>query len=196
MITQENNTSRKGKKWTEEEDNILQEMWGSYNIRNIAKALNRTTCGVQKRVAALGLGHALDNSSMIRFSDFLKEFGITNYGSGRLNAYLKAGFPLRRFKNNKRIFYMVNIESFWEFAEKNTYLFDFSKLEPNAFGKEPEWMKEVRKTHYQQQTLARNNRKTWSEYEVKELVRLSSSNFPLSEIATRLGRTDVAIISQ
>ena len=49
--------------WTQDEEEYLQEMWGSRSIPAIAKHLGRTVNAVKVRVARLGLGPSLMRQS-------------------------------------------------------------------------------------------------------------------------------------
>lgn len=39
-------------------------------------------------------------------------------------------------------FKVINLDEFWKWAEKNRTIIDFSQLEENVLGKEPEWLKD------------------------------------------------------
>ena len=187
--------ARSKKFWTEEEIEYLEESWGKYSAPSIAKKLNRTLCGVQQKAIKLGLGSSVANSDMVPFIDLLREFDIEKNYSSCYESFTKAGFKIYTFRNNTRFFNMIDLDEFWEFAEKNPHFFDFSKLELNALGKEPEWVKNVRREHYKQRVYKKNARSSWSEREIKELVRLTTVyHLPCVEIAARLNRTETAII--
>ena len=146
---EEKTPTRSGRRWTEAEVEDLYWYWGMYSIPTIAKRLNRSVGAIKDKVTKLGLGYAIRNSSMIPLSAFIAEFG---YHTNSLDAVAKkltiAGFKIHGLRVEKKTFRMVSISEFWQFAEHNTHLFDFSKLQEGAFGNEPDWVKKVRKEHY------------------------------------------------
>ena len=179
--------------WTPEDEDLLQEDWGTCSVKTIAGNLGRTVASVQRRASELGLGRAVDNSTMILFADLIRELKMPKLNTRQMKVLLDAGFPMRTFRANERFFKMVDIEEFWEFAEANPHFFDFSKLEKNALGMEPWWVQDARKTYMQHNAIARKRNKEWTNDEDKELVRLINTNLSLLEIAKRLGRTEAGV---
>ena len=174
---------------------LLQEYWGTFSTPNIAEKLNRTTVAVRARTKFLGLGYQVENSEYITLGSLLAEFGVkTDSRSWQINIWLKEGFPVHRQRVDKRTFKMVDLEEFWDFAEKNKHLFDFSKLELNALGKEPEWVKKARETDYQEKTFLLNDSRHWTRKDEKELLRLFNSGYTtVYELSKRMKRTESSI---
>ena len=134
----------KGKNWTREEEEQLAEEWGMYSADTIAKRLGRTRDAVIVRVARLGLGAHLENSAMISFNVLIKELGFSGGYEWQLQKFTEAGLKIHMQRVKDCSFRMVDIDEFWEFAEKNKHLIDFSRLEENALGAEPDWVKAKR----------------------------------------------------
>ena len=99
---------------------------------------------------------------------------------------------MQRVQNNS--FRMVDIGEFWEFAENNRHLFDFSRLEENALGEEPDWVKAKRTEDCKRARNVKPHNEKWTEHEDRELLRLLREyRYTYSEIAARLHRTEGAI---
>lgn len=138
-----NKTPPKAKKrWTKAEENYLEEHWGNTSLKTIAKNLGRSESAVIVRINRLGLGPGLQNCDRLSWNQFIIALQGSNYGSSYMKKRLiAAGFPVHTQiirGQNKARYTTVDVEEFWEFAEKNKDLFDFSRLEPYAFGPEPE----------------------------------------------------------
>lgn len=170
-----------------------------YSIPTIAKRMNRSEAAIKVRASRLGLGAHLAASEFITFNVLIQELGISKHGSGScyswaLEKFQKCGLKIHKHRVQNNTFKMVNIEEFWEFAEKNRHLFDFSRLEENVLGMEPEWVKVKRAEDYKRARMVKPKNYRWTEAEDRELLRLLRMyRFTYPEIAERLRRSEGAI---
>lgn len=184
----------KRKNWTREEEERLAEEWGMYSADAIAKHLNRTREAVIVKVARLGLGAHLENSSKISFNVLLKELGYLGGYEERLKRFEAAGLKIHMQRVKDCSFRMVDIDEFWEFAENNKHLIDFSRLDENALGAEPAWVKTKRTEDFKRKCTVKPHNTKWTETEDKELLRLLRAyRYTYPEIAERLHRSEGAI---
>lgn len=185
--------------WTQAERNRLAEEWGEYSIPTLAKRMNRSENGIRIMACRLGLGSHLSNSDLISFNTLLKEFGISKKSSGSsytfyLQKFKEEGLKIHTHRVSQNTFRMVDIEEFWEFAEKHRHLFDFSRLEENALGAEPAWVKVKRTEDYRRTFMVKPHNTQWTEAEDRELLRLLRMyRYTYSEIASKLCRSEGAI---
>lgn len=185
---------RHDKKWTKEEERLLSEEWGMYSADTIAKHLGRSRNAIIVRVARLGLGAHLENSSLFSFNILLKELGYSGGYEERLKRFEAAGLKIHMQRVKDCSFRMVDIDEFWEFAEKNKHLIDFSRLEECALGAEPAWVKAKRSEDFKRKCMVKPHNEKWSEAEDKELLRLLRMyRYTYPEIADRLHRSEGAI---
>lgn len=185
---------RSGKKWTREEEEQLAEEWGMYSADAIAKRLGRTRDAVIVRVARLGLGAHLENSAMISFNVLIKELGFLGGYEWLLQKFTESGLKIHMQRVKDCSFRMVDIDEFWEFAENNKHLIDFSRLEENALGAEPAWVKAKRTEDFKRKCAVKPHNAKWTEAEDKELLRLLRTyRYTYPEIAERLRRSEGAI---
>lgn len=185
--------------WTKAEYAALSEWWGQYSIPTIAKRLNRSTNAIIVKAQRLGLGPHIASSDLITFNELIKTvglskgFGGSNY-SWSLQKLQAAGLKIHKHRVENNTFRMVDIEEFWEFAEKNRHLFDFSRLEENVLGAEPAWVKVKRTEDFKRTFMVKPKNVHWTEAEDRELLRLLRQyKYTYPEIAARLHRSEGAI---
>lgn len=130
-----------GANWTNKQIDILCEKWGTVSIPQIAEQLGRTTTAVKLKASRLHLGAALDNSRFVTINVFLKAIGITGGSDYTLNLFKQAGLKIHLQKVEKSSFKMIDIDEFWDFADKNRTMIDFSRFSAGTIGPEPEWVK-------------------------------------------------------
>lgn len=176
-------------KWSKEDDNYLIEQWGVVSIPTIAKNLNRTEYSILNRKNRLGLPAFLDNGDYLTVNHLFHCLGKDSCSYTRNLWIQEYGFPVRHQRVNQCRFKIVKIEEFWEWAEKNRTLINWSTFEKNSLGEEPAWTKECRKH-------AEKKRRTskWTKEEdalLKTLVSLHK--FTWRELTERLNRSDGAI---
>lgn len=136
-----------GKRWSKDEIAYLEQKWGVYSTKAIAKRLGRTTRAVRNKAWERGLPCAslsYDGITLHQLAIALQK----DYST------LRKWIKTRRFPAYQKIFYqrkriyVVKYKHFWEWAEKNYWLIDFSKLESRLLGPEPKWVNQRRKGVY------------------------------------------------
>ena len=181
-----------GRNWTREEYDTLAELWGVYSLGTIAKRMNRSENAILIKVQRMGLGSHTSNSHMITLSSLLESFDYSY--SGYAPKFEAAGLKIHKQRVRNCSVKMVDIDEFWEFAEKNRHLFDFSRFEEYTLGAEPEWVKEKRAEGFRKKWAVKPHNTPWTEAEDKELLRLLREyRYTYPEIAARLHRTEGAI---
>jgi biotin operon repressor len=183
--------------WTKGELDRLAEEWGQYSIPTLAKRLNRSEDAIKIRAQRMGLGAHIAASELISLNVLMQELGLSRGGSNYTWSFQKlkeAGLKIHTQRVQNNSFRMVDIEEFWEFAEKNRHLFDFSRLEENALGAEPSWVKVKRAEDYRRTFLVKPHNHKWTDAEDKELLRLLRAyRYTYPEIAAKLRRSEGAI---
>lgn len=184
----------RGKTWTQMHLELLAEQWGMYSIPTIAKNLNRSEAAIMIKAHKLNLGAHLANSTMISLNTLLAELGWTGCYTERTKRLKAAGLKIHKQRVRECSFLMVDLDEFWEFADKNRYLFDFSRLEENALGAEPEWVKAKRTEDYKRTLIVKPHNTPWTESEDSRLVSLVQKyQYTYAEIAAKLHRSEGAI---
>ena len=183
---------RKARKWTLEEKQYLEDNWGTLSIGTIAKNLSRSRNAIEVMKNRLGLGAFLDNGDYVTMNQLLVTLGIRSGGYKKISWIQNRNFPVHKKRVGTNSFKVVYLEEFWEWAEKNRDLLDFSKFEENILGIEPEWAKEKRRHDVQK------NRKyittPWTAAEDQKLIRLlNRQKYSYEELSRELRRTNGAI---
>lgn len=179
------------KRWTTKEVRYLETWWGSMSLRGIAKRLDRSTACVRSKATKIGLGAELLHYDGITLSQLSRALKIDDIKHWR-NSY---GLPAKRklFGEKQRV-WVIDYESFWEWAESNKKLIDFSKLEVNLLGPEPEWVAVKRSLDFEKIKSFSQFYKKWSAREEAELLSLVDQyKFTYPEIAQKLGRSEHSI---
>ena len=180
--------------WTQAEKEQLAEEWGMYSIDTIASRLSRSRCAIILKASRLGLGPHLSASSLISFNVLIKELGLKGGYEWHLEKFTQAGLKIHNQRVKDCSFRMVDLDEFWRFAGQNKFLFDFSRLEENALGKEPEWVKVKRSEDFKRSRVVKPHNAKWTKAEDKQLLSLLRTyRYTWPEISQRLNRSEGAI---
>lgn len=184
-----------GRRWTKEELEYLQEHWGTSPTPKLAAKLNRTVNAIKLRASRMGLGPTLDSGTYITLNQIQETFNAASrrgYGAVMEGWVKKRGMPIHYKRVNKNRFRVVYLDEFWEWAYENRSYLDFSKMEPLALGKEPDWVKEQRKkdsNHFRGQ-----RKEPWTAEEDSRLIMLvKQMKYTYKELSDILCRSEGAI---
>lgn len=177
--------------WTTKEKRYLEDNWGSVSMQTLMAKLDRNKNAILIMVQRLGLGAFLDNGDYISYSQLLMAlFGIDDPSSAyRLNTSW-LDFPVKYKRVHKNRFKVVYLDEFWEWAEDNKRKIDFSKVEENILGAEPEWVKRKRKIDFE----CRMKTSPWTKAEDLKLERmLLQHKYNYTDLSAEFNRTEGAI---
>lgn len=178
--------------WSQEEKDYLQDNWGAVSIKHIATRLQRTIDAVDIKKNRMRLGRFLDNGEYITFNQLFKALNIIGGGYTTQSWIKNKKFPIKYKTVNNCRFKVVYLKDFWEWADINRSSIDWSRVEKNILGIEPEWVQRQRKADF-----LRNQRvKTgpWSVAEDQKLkYLLKQFQYTWPEISKILRRTEGAI---
>lgn len=139
------------------------------------------------------LGPHLLADDKISINQLFSAFGLRSY-TYLLGRMKKAGLRVRYHKTNSIRFRVVDLEEFWNFIEKNRTMLDFSKLEKNALGREPDWVESARREDDKLRVSLKPRRSRWTKSEDAELLRLvRGQKYSYAEIAQLMRRSCGAI---
>lgn len=181
------------RRWLPEEEEYLQERWGSSSIPSIAKKLGRSENAIIIRAQRLGLGAFLMGGDYITLNQLHIELTGRDVNAYNLTSWIKnRGMPVRMKRVGQCSFRIVYLEEFWKWAEEHRSFIDFSKLEPLALGEEPEWVEEQRKKDFVACSLQRKD--PWTKVDDERLIRLlKKQKYSYSDLSKMLQRTEGAI---
>lgn len=177
------------RKWTKEEENFMEEMWGTISIKAIAKNLGRSEKAVEVKKNKMQLGPFIESGDYITFGTLLKALGLeTEYAYKKKLWIEKKKLPVHKKTVKENTFRIIKIEEWWEWAEKNKGIIDFSRMEENILGIEPEWVKRKRKRDRDHRI--KYTTKPWTGIEDVKLRRmLQKKEYTYKQISKELKRT-------
>lgn len=183
-----------GKNWTKKEKEYLIENWGTLSITTIAKNLGRTENSIIVKKERLGLGAFLNSGDYVTWNQLQHAIGYGKSSSGyKMTSWVKnRAFPIHTKRVNNNSFKIVYLDEWWEWAEKNRDLLDFSKFEENLLGEEPQWAKEKRRHDIEKSF--KYIKTPWTKAEDDKLRRLlSKQKYSYDELSKIMKRTNGAI---
>ncbi len=180
--------------WTREEDDYLEEMWGTVSVPGIAAKLNRTRGAIKERSSKKGLGRFLESGEYITLNQLAAALYGNDYNGGY--AYISCGenrgLPIHTKLRDKQRVRVVYLSEFWKWAEKNRSYLDFSRMEPLALGKEPPWVAEQRAKDATAFPLQQKRPWTSADDDLLKIM-LKKHRYTRQEISERLHRSEGAI---
>ena len=182
------------KKWTEEEIKFLEDKWGMVSVKGIAKTLGRSFEAVKLKAQRLGLMDPRFCYDGITLNQLAQAIN-TDYRmvKGWVDLY---GLPAKKkiFVKEARV-YVVKYDEFWNWAEANKQMIDFSRIEKNILGPEPAWVEDKRNADIiKSRKIKKSNNDAWSEEEdniLKGMLNAYCYTYP--EIANRVKRSEGAV---
>lgn len=185
--------NKKGKRWTQDDIDYLENAWGVYSIKTISKNLKRTVAAVKLKAGRIGLDDARNNYNGITISQLSKALNI-HYGI-LMNWKKKYGFPVKEkvFAESMSV-KVIGYEDFWKWAEQHKEMIDFSRMEENILGPEKDWVKvkrnadRIRKLH-----IPKPHNTPWTKREIGLLKGLIESGCSYPELQRHIQRTEGAI---
>lgn len=178
-------------KWTPEEEYYLQEKWGEVSIKGIARALGRSENAIVVKAQRMGLGSHLHADHRVTANQLIKAiYGGKQQGGWTINRWIENGLPVKKHLVKNSSFNVVDIDEFWKWAEQNKDIVNFSQLEENILGKEPQWVKKKRRID----TREAFNKDPWTKQEDKRLIQLLDRyEHTYDDLCKILNRTEGAI---
>lgn len=176
--------------WTKEELVYLEDSWGTYSIKHIAKKLGRTVNAIKLKANRIGLSDPrlhFNGLTVLQLADVLH----VSYKTIE-SWYERFSFPIRLkiFARTQKV-RVVYYKDFWEWLKRHKQVVDFSKVEYGILGPEPKWMKEKRDADVYRRKKEGYH---WTKEEELLLRSMVKANcYTYLDIAKRLQRTENAV---
>ena len=180
---------KKTRPWTQEEIEYLEDKYGAISLTTIAKNLNRSISSVNTKKTKLKLGSVYNATEYLTIPQLAEIVGVdrTTVADWIKNKYLNA---TKRVLHTKGKYWRIKTSDFWKFVKEYPKFIDFSKFEENSLGKEPAWVKNVRKNA---NPRPRNSAKPWTKTQEALLKKYWNEGKTNKEIGDLLGRTPYAV---
>jgi hypothetical protein len=175
-------------KWTSEELDYLSERWGAVSAKGISIHLGRSLSAVIQKSQRIGLGDPTLHFDGITICHLMQAL---NKSYNSVYVWMRDyGMPVKSklFVKDLRV-KVISYKDFWKWAEEHKELLNFAKMEPNAMGAEPDWVKVKR---YADQL---RSQKTWQsvkwsaeeDQRLRQLVNLTGMTY--TELSIQLNRS-------
>lgn len=180
-----------GRLWTTEEDHYLEDKVGKLKLETIAKHLNRTVNAVSCRIERLGISNTKLESGKITGAELAYACGVDPH---TVYDYWipKKGLPARRKTTNlKAKFWLIDIKEFWDWAEQNKGIIDFTRIDEYSLLPHPEWVELEQQRDYKK--IPKRKRVAWTDKEEQQVIRMVGDSYSKQAIAEKLNRSEMAI---
>lgn len=180
------------RKWTEEEEQQLEELWGSKSIEVIAKRLKRTVFSLKVKAVRMKLGPMIRNvTDKLTVYDIVDLIGVSR--DRITTTWIKLGLKLKKKKLTKKAsYYFIEWDDFVDFLEKNQNEWDSRNLDVNMLGIEYDWLVEKRKRDRDTNPLWY---RFWTNQEISYAEHLFRIGKSPKEIAKKIQRTEGTVIT-
>lgn len=177
--------------WTKQDVDYLEERFGVFSVKTIAKHLNKTPYSVIIKAKRLGLGGVTTASDLLNANQLASSVGTDRKTVVRW--IQKDGLEASKKVLSERAFWRIKINSFWKWAEKHQELIKWTKFEENALGKEPNWVEVARKKYA---LKPKREAEKWTIKEDETLKMYWNANKITNEIAEILNRSSNAVLKR
>lgn len=186
--------------WTDEQKSFLANHVGDWSFEKIAKKLGKTAGAVESQIDKMGIANTKLSSGFLTMHELAIGLCVSDKKVKRLID--KCGLPAERKdfragdrysydedgnKKEKRLFYYINMDKFWKWAEKNKDEINWHQVPKYAFAYEPSWLDERRKEDYYK--WLKRKRQYTSEQDHLLLHLYYNQGLKQKEIALLLGRS-------
>lgn len=183
--------ANKQKPWTKDEEEIMEQYWGRWSVTFLSEKLQRTERSITNKAWEMRLGAALDNVNGITLNQLSKAINVPYMTVRRwVDVY---GLKVRKSKLTKRTVLVITMKDWWDFAEKNRYLIDFSRFDKKDLGIEPDWVDECRRADKAKKAYNRKRKDKWTKEEITILKSMVKTDCTYSDISKRIKRSEGAI---
>ncbi len=176
------------RKWTDKDVYFLEKRVGNCSLSAIASQLNRSETAISLKLKRLGLGNTKNATGFLTSSELAEALNVD-----RKTVYNWIQFhgleSTSRITCYKRKFYLIDVHSFWKWAEQNQEKIDFSIIEKHALPPEPDWIDEARQTSTDKKI---KTYKRWTTKEIELLLKWKKEGLSFKEIAEKLNRSRVS----
>lgn len=181
--------------WTPEEDELLEELWGSSTPQLIAKKLGRSTGAVIQRVKKKQLGAFTDVGVYINRNQAAQMVGV-DYKVLTRNWEVSHGlcFKKKKVRSDMKSQYLIRLDDFIKWLKGHQELWDSRRVEPYALGYEPEWLVEKRKLDKENTNKLRGTKYTPQEDGL--IIMYLKQNKTQKEIGELINRSEASVCAR
>lgn len=174
------------RRWTQEEKDFVEEMWGEYPIKRIAKHLNRTEVAIKRYAERNQLGGAMLNCNYLSTGDASKIVGVD---IKTIQTWVKDKKLKAKTKTlNKRHIVRIDYVDLLEFMKANPDRWNATKIEAGTFSDTESWF--VKKL---KEDAKKRDKKDWTLREEDRMISLFEQGLNCPQIAEIMERSKFSI---
>ena len=126
------------REWKEQEVKYLEKKYVGQPVERTAERLNRSIASVKRKAARMNLNH---------YTDYLSAKVVARCFGVDISVVIrwinKFGMPCEKRAFGSQTRYFIDIDKFWEWAEKNKNIINWAKYETKSLLPEPVWLRET-----------------------------------------------------
>ena len=170
--------------WTEQEEKYLKRYYLHQPSETTARKLNRSIYSARRNASKMRLPHYTDQ---LNAKTLAKCFDCDV--SVILRWIQKYGLPVRKVVCKNQTRYSVSANDFWEWAENNKNLINWSRYEQKSIIPEPEWVREEIRNY-----KTPMSRKKYTEEEKEKIRFLLKKGMNYKKISEEIGRSYYSVV--
>lgn len=175
---------RPHKRWTQEEEELLEKLSENYTKKDIAKKLGRSASSVSCKRNQMGFGSLAENTDRWTFTQIAEAVG-------KDPASISKTWVANGLKYVKRAYFsLVKEKDLHKFMKEHPHLWDATKCDYYLFYQYPWFMEKLEEDKKKSEA---EKRFFWTDYEKSLFVSLKRKGISHKEIASRLGKTKSAV---
>lgn len=169
--------------WTANEETYMERYYLSQPAKKTAEKLNRTIPSVKRKAAKMGLNHYTSSFNAKAVANCF------NVDISVIKRWIeKFGLPCKKVRCDTQTRYIIDIATFWKWAEEHKDIINWSRYERLTMCPEPNWLEETIKNY---NTPKSRNR--FTEQEVVSVKGMLHRGLNYKEIALQMGRSYYSI---
>lgn len=168
-----------GRKWTDEELCLLEELTAKYPLETVARRLNRSKEAVFLKRQRAGIGGYMTNTDLLTRNTVAKILGVDN---SALRYWERKGLKSQR----KRPYVMYRQEDIIRYMKEHPTDWNASRITDDTMFMRYDWYKEKRS----KDTAKKYN---WTSVEIQRMLHLRHEGYTLREIAEAMNRSESSI---
>lgn len=172
------------KKWTKEEEELLEKLSENYTKKDIAKKLGRSVSSVNSKRNQMGFGSLAENTDRWTFTQIAEAVG-------KSTTSISKTWVANGLKYVKRAYFsLVKEKDLHKFMKEHPHLWDATKCDYYLFYQYPWFMEKLAEDKKKSES---EKRFFWTEYEKSLFVSLKRQGLTHMEIAKRMEKSKSAI---
>ena len=174
--------------WTEEEEEQLRRLSKTKTAHQIAEIMGRTKSSIDCKRERMGISHCVNTTDSIVARQIGKLVG--QHEKSIYNRWRKHGLPLKQLGAK---YYAISEKDLVNFMQEHHELWRASQCDYYFFCKYDWFLERLKKERDGTDTINYcRNRRPWTTYELSRAKMLWKKGLHYTEIAIKLGRTDMA----